>query len=181
MLSGVGPANHLQKIGISVLHNLPGVGSHLVDHPVVDMYFKDKYNVSTKHVKPKSLYEVFQIIGSAIQYLTTQRGPLVTNVSRSVNGILFFFNILTRLASLLHSADQMTPFFSLLRISRINCKIVLRVQVLPTWKFLLRHLHTKRTVTLCSRCTRFPSMLVFYGKSILFYVPIVVLTRITGL
>ena len=32
MLSGVGPAAHLQDIGLPVLHALPGVGQHLHDH-----------------------------------------------------------------------------------------------------------------------------------------------------
>lgn len=32
MLSGVGPAPHLQDRGIAVLHDLPGVGQHLQDH-----------------------------------------------------------------------------------------------------------------------------------------------------
>ena len=32
MLSGVGPAGHLQEIGVPVLHALPGVGQHLHDH-----------------------------------------------------------------------------------------------------------------------------------------------------
>lgn len=35
MLSGVGPAAHLQQQGIPVLHDLPGVGQHLHDHPDV--------------------------------------------------------------------------------------------------------------------------------------------------
>src|SRR3990167_8937110 len=35
MLSGVGPAAHLQQHGIPVLHDLPGVGQHLHDHPDV--------------------------------------------------------------------------------------------------------------------------------------------------
>ncbi|PYE17517.1 choline oxidase [Williamsia limnetica] len=33
MLSGIGPADHLQDIGIEVLVDSPGVGSHLQDHP----------------------------------------------------------------------------------------------------------------------------------------------------
>lgn len=32
MLSGIGPADHLAKIGVDVIHNLPGVGSNLQDH-----------------------------------------------------------------------------------------------------------------------------------------------------
>jgi choline dehydrogenase len=34
LLSGIGPASHLQKMGIEVRHDLPGVGKNLQDHPV---------------------------------------------------------------------------------------------------------------------------------------------------
>jgi choline dehydrogenase-like flavoprotein len=37
MLSGVGPAAHLREHGIDVLHDLPGVGDNLHDHPDVVM------------------------------------------------------------------------------------------------------------------------------------------------
>jgi len=40
MLSGVGPAQHLENIGISVIHDAPGVGSNLRDHPAVFTLFK---------------------------------------------------------------------------------------------------------------------------------------------
>ena len=33
MLSGIGPAEHLQHVGVAVKHDLPGVGEHLIDHP----------------------------------------------------------------------------------------------------------------------------------------------------
>lgn len=33
MLSGIGPADHLQEMGIAVQHHLPGVGENLLDHP----------------------------------------------------------------------------------------------------------------------------------------------------
>ena len=39
MLSGVGPAAHLQQHGIPVLHHWPGVGQHLHDHPDVVQVF----------------------------------------------------------------------------------------------------------------------------------------------
>ncbi len=32
LLSGIGPAQHLQDMGIQVVHDLPGVGSNLHDH-----------------------------------------------------------------------------------------------------------------------------------------------------
>ena len=35
MLSGVGPAAHLREMGIPVVHELPGVGQNLRDHPIV--------------------------------------------------------------------------------------------------------------------------------------------------
>ena len=35
MLSGVGPADHLRELGIPVVHELPGVGQNLRDHPIV--------------------------------------------------------------------------------------------------------------------------------------------------
>jgi choline dehydrogenase len=39
MLSGVGPADHLRSIGVAPLHDLPGVGENLSEHPnVVNTY-----------------------------------------------------------------------------------------------------------------------------------------------
>ena len=34
-ISGIGPAAHLQSLGIPVVHDLPGVGANLIDHYVV--------------------------------------------------------------------------------------------------------------------------------------------------
>ena len=42
MLSGVGPADHLREFGIPVVHDLPGVGQNLRDHPIVFVPFKTK-------------------------------------------------------------------------------------------------------------------------------------------
>jgi predicted dehydrogenase (TIGR03970 family) len=40
LLSGVGPAEALQDLGISVVHHLPGVGENLRDHPMVIVLFQ---------------------------------------------------------------------------------------------------------------------------------------------
>ncbi|MFQ6029915.1 MAG: GMC family oxidoreductase, partial [Dehalococcoidia bacterium] len=40
LLSGVGPAEHLQSMGISLVHQLPGVGQNLRDHPAAYILFK---------------------------------------------------------------------------------------------------------------------------------------------
>ena len=42
LLSGVGPANQLSAAGISQVHELPGVGQSLRDHPIVFVPFRTK-------------------------------------------------------------------------------------------------------------------------------------------
>ena len=48
MLSGIGPAGHLADFGIPVLHDLPGVGQHLKDHPKLYTSWTNKPGVSLK-------------------------------------------------------------------------------------------------------------------------------------
>jgi choline dehydrogenase len=40
LLSGVGPADSLRRLGIPVVHHLPGVGENLRDHPLVIVLFR---------------------------------------------------------------------------------------------------------------------------------------------
>ena len=42
MLSGIGPADHLRRIGIPVVADLPGVGQNLQDHLQVPVVFRSK-------------------------------------------------------------------------------------------------------------------------------------------
>ncbi|KXN88620.1 L-sorbose 1-dehydrogenase [Leucoagaricus sp. SymC.cos] len=83
MLSGIGPAEQLKSKKIPVILDLPGVGSNLVDHPVVDLYFKDKHNNSTKHVKPQNLPDAIKFLGALYQYLMHKSGPLTGNVGEA--------------------------------------------------------------------------------------------------
>jgi choline dehydrogenase len=46
LLSGVGPAAELRDLGISVIHDLPGVGKRLNDHPDAVVQFRCKQPVS---------------------------------------------------------------------------------------------------------------------------------------
>lgn len=80
MLSGVGPAKHLQQHGIPIIHDLPGVGANLVDHPVVDLYLRDKLNDSARILKPNSFYSVLQLIQALFQYNLFGTGKLACNV-----------------------------------------------------------------------------------------------------
>jgi choline dehydrogenase len=40
LLSGVGPAAHLGDVGVDVVHDLPGVGENLHDHPLLGLVFE---------------------------------------------------------------------------------------------------------------------------------------------
>ena len=42
LLSGVGPVEHLNNMGVNVVHDLPGVGMNLRDHPSATVLFRAK-------------------------------------------------------------------------------------------------------------------------------------------
>lgn len=46
MLSGIGRERHLRQRGVEVVHNLPGVGQNLRDHPAVNLRWKLTYGAS---------------------------------------------------------------------------------------------------------------------------------------
>ena len=53
MLSGVGPAAHLQEFGIPVVKDAPGVGQNLRDHPVVWITWKTKPGYNFDSMAPR--------------------------------------------------------------------------------------------------------------------------------
>ncbi|KAF7985727.1 hypothetical protein HWV62_2328 [Athelia sp. TMB] len=85
MLSGVGPADHLKQHGIAVVHDLPGVGERLTDHPVVDIRFKDKVGLSTNFIKPAKISHLrpWKLITSVYEYVVKGKGPLASNLGES--------------------------------------------------------------------------------------------------
>lgn len=71
MLSGVGPAAHLAEHGISLVHDLPGVGQGLQDHLAV--------HIKHKATKPLSMLRYLNPVRGALamaQYLLFRTGPL---------------------------------------------------------------------------------------------------------
>ncbi len=81
MLSGVGPAEHLRENHVPVVVDHLKVGQNLVDHPVVDLYFKDKLDASLMWLKPRSFSDLGKVIKAAVQYFVLGKGgPFATNV-----------------------------------------------------------------------------------------------------
>ena len=69
MLSGIGPAQHLQETGITPVHDLAGVGQNLQDH--LEIYLQ------MACTQPVSLYKYYNLLGKAMvgaQWLFTKTG-----------------------------------------------------------------------------------------------------------
>jgi choline dehydrogenase len=74
MLSGIGPADHLREVGVGVVHDLPGVGGGLQDHPLVPVVW---------HVREgKSLFRAESPSGYA-RWFAARRGPLTSNLAEA--------------------------------------------------------------------------------------------------
>jgi choline dehydrogenase len=74
MLSGIGPGDHLREVGIDVVHDLPGVGGGLQDHPLVPVV----WNVRSG----KSLFRAESPSGYA-KWFGARRGPLTSNLAEA--------------------------------------------------------------------------------------------------
>ena len=74
LLSGIGPADELEKTGIHAAHDLPGVGKNLQDHVMVSTgYFC---------TKPVSMASA-ESLPNLLRYFLFKRGPLVSNVAEA--------------------------------------------------------------------------------------------------
>ncbi len=75
LLSGIGPAQELQRTGVQVRHHLPGVGRNLQDHPFVTMIWEvSDHDTMYGADKPKPLAE----------WLLRKSGPLTSTVAEVV-------------------------------------------------------------------------------------------------
>lgn len=45
MLSGIGPADELEEVGVNAVHDLPGVGRNLHDHPLCSVIFESAQEI----------------------------------------------------------------------------------------------------------------------------------------
>jgi choline dehydrogenase len=74
LLSGIGPAPELERVGVRCVHHLPGVGQNLHDHPMVSVGF-----LCTKPVSLQSA----ETVANFLRYLALRSGPLVSNVAEA--------------------------------------------------------------------------------------------------
>ena len=83
MQSGVGAADHLRSVGVSVVHDLPGVGQNLSDHFGVDIVaeIKTRDSLDKYNALPWMMW-------AGLQYALFNSGPVTSNV---VEGGAFWF------------------------------------------------------------------------------------------
>jgi choline dehydrogenase len=80
MLSGIGPAAHLQQHGIAVAHDLPGVGQNLHDHLTTVLI----YRTPRKEVAlGTSLSGAWTVIKSIFEWRSKRTGWITTNVAET--------------------------------------------------------------------------------------------------
>ena len=73
MLSGIGPAAHLQEHGIEVVSDLPGVGRNMVEHPFLFVGWKAQAH------KIKSELRFDRALVSVLRWFFLGKGPFATN------------------------------------------------------------------------------------------------------
>jgi choline dehydrogenase len=74
LLSGIGPADHLQSVGVTVHHDLPGVGENLHDHPYVVCIWESS--------APESLYGADKP-KPMLEWILRRSGPLTSTVAEA--------------------------------------------------------------------------------------------------
>ncbi len=75
MQSGIGPAEHLESVGVKCLHNLPGVGSNLQDH--LDLFVISECTGNHSYDKYNN---PFYAAWAGIQYLLLKKGPVASSL-----------------------------------------------------------------------------------------------------
>ena len=65
MLSGVGPAGQLRSLGIQAVHDLPGVGQNMRDHPNLSVRFRVKEGLATDDILRRAVRLRYTATGSS--------------------------------------------------------------------------------------------------------------------
>jgi choline dehydrogenase-like flavoprotein len=75
MQSGIGPADHLREVGVSVVHDLPGVGSNLQDH--LDLFVISECSGDHTYDNYAKLHRT---VWAGLQYMLFKTGPVASSL-----------------------------------------------------------------------------------------------------
>jgi len=82
MLSGIGPAQHLASHSITVVKDMPGMGSHLQDHLVVNVTYRDKTKTSLSFAST-TIWDKIRLTLYSTQWSLFGTGPMTSNVGEA--------------------------------------------------------------------------------------------------
>lgn len=77
-LSGVGPADFLQSLGVPVVEHLPGVGENLQDH----LQLRLMYRVTKRITTNDDLASAWRKLKIGLQWIVTRGGPLAIGINQ---------------------------------------------------------------------------------------------------
>jgi choline dehydrogenase len=75
MLSGIGPAEQLRRLGIAVVRDLPGVGENLIEHPRMPLQFR-----ATRPVTFINQLRLDRAIASVLRWAVFGSGPFANQI-----------------------------------------------------------------------------------------------------
>jgi choline dehydrogenase len=78
MVSGIGPAAHLQDAGVVVRHDLPGVGQNLQDHYQTRITYRCRFPVTLNDV----MMSKWRMALAGLQYAVRRSGPLTVSAGQ---------------------------------------------------------------------------------------------------
>ncbi|MGC0051786.1 GMC family oxidoreductase [Brucella pituitosa] len=73
--SGIGPADHLKKLGVSVKHDLPGVGENMQDH--LDLFVIAECTGDHTY---DGVAKLHRTLGAGLQYILLRSGPVASSL-----------------------------------------------------------------------------------------------------
>ena len=82
LLSGIGPADELRELGIDVVHDLPGVGRNLQDHPSIAMVWN-----ADREVTLTNELRFDRLTRSVLEWALTGKGR-IANMPVTANGFI---------------------------------------------------------------------------------------------
>jgi choline dehydrogenase-like flavoprotein len=80
MLSGIGPAKHLQEMGIPVIHELKGVGQNLQDHVTTVLIYR---TAKINEAMGFSLRGTWNMVKAMLEWRSKRTGWITSNVSET--------------------------------------------------------------------------------------------------